>query len=232
MSSSVGYLPSSDSDKGIWYGNYSAKMATYATLLGFTPAEIAAIVKDGAMYQYILTVQEQIKQYLNNLTGFKSQLKHAVGQQHLTAVPPLPVISVAPAMVSEGVFDRVGKTVKRVKAHPNYTDNIGQDLGIIAPVQVIDVNTLQPDLTVKLDAGRPHIKCSKGITDALDLYVDRKDGNGYTLIGRLLKMDYIDTANLPNGVVLAEWDYKAMYVIGNDNVGLMSPAIGIIVKKV
>ena len=108
---------------------------------------------------------------------------------------------------------------------------MGNDLGIIAPVQTFDPTSLQPDLKVNLDAGRPHIKCVKGYADAIDLYVDRKDGVGFVLIGRLLKTDYIDTTNLPTNTLLAEWDYKAMYVIGNSNVGLMSSIASVVVKK-
>ena len=93
------------------------------------------------------------------------------------------------------------------------------------------LRTLKPDLIIKLDAGRPRIKCAKGVADAIDLYVDRKDGTGFTLIGRLLKTDYIDTFNLPAATPLVDWDYKAMYVIGNDNVGLMSAIASILVKK-
>ena len=61
---------------------------------------------------------------------------------------------------------------------------------------------MQPDLKVSLDADRPHIKCSKGYADAIDLYVDRKDGAGFVLIGRLLKLDYIDVVSLPANTVL------------------------------
>ncbi len=108
---------------------------------------------------------------------------------------------------------------------------MGQDLGIIAPTQTIDTSTMQPDLSVKLDAGRPHLKCTKGFADAIDLHVDRKDGAGFTLIGRLLKTDYIDVTPLPANTLLADWAYKAMYVIGNENVGLMSPVVDVVVKK-
>jgi hypothetical protein len=61
--------------------------------------------------------------------------------------------------------------------------------------------------------------------------VDRKDGAGFVLIGRLLKLDYIDVVPLPTNTVLAEWDYKARYVIGNDPVGLMSSVVSVVVKK-
>jgi len=225
------YIPNSDADRNIWFGNFSAKIGTYATLLGITPADVTSVQKDYAMFSFIISLLELYKQTVNNITAYKNQLKHAVGQQHIGAIPALPALPVAPALVSEGVFDRVSKLVKRIKASANYTDAIGHDLGIIAPTQTIDVTSLQPDLLIKLDAGRPHIKCVKSVADAIDLYVDRKDGAGFVLIGRLLKTDYIDTTNLPANTVLAEWDYKAMFVIGNDNIGLMSPVVSVVVKK-
>lgn len=232
MSITVNYIPSGDADKGIWFSNFSSKLPTHATAVGITAAEVTAIQKDAAIFQYILTMLEACKQTVNNVTSYKNLLKHAVGQQHLGAtIPALPVLSTAPPTVPEGVFDRVSKLVKRIKASANYTDAMGNDLGIIAPTQTTDVSSMQPDLSVKLDAGRPHIKCTKGYADAIDLYVDRKDGSGFVLIGRLLKLDYIDVVSLPTGTVLAEWDYKAMYVIGNDNVGLMSSVVSIVVKK-
>ena len=231
MSLNISYIPSSDSDRNVWLNNFSTKINTYATLVGITAAEVTAIQKDTAMYTYIINMLEAYKQTVNNITSYKNLLKHAVGQQHLGAIPSPPTLGTAPAVVTEGVFDRISKLVKRIKASANYTEAMGQDLGIIAPVQTFDPNSLQPELKVNLDAGRPHIKCSKGYADAIDLYVDRKDGLGFVLIGRLLKLDYIDVISLPSNTLLAEWDYKAMYVIGNSNVGLMSGVVSVIVKK-
>ena len=176
-------------------------------------------------------MQEAYKQTMNNITSFKNLLKHAVGQQHLGALPTAPVLPAPPAMVAEGVFDRISKMAKRIKASSSYNDAMGNDLGIIAPVQTFDPAILQPELKVTLDGDRPHIKCAKSYSDAIDLYVDRKDGAGFVLIGRLTKPDYIDVINLPANVVLAEWDYKARYVIANDVVGVMSSVVSVILKK-
>ncbi len=227
------FIPSTDTEKNVWLNNFGLKLPTHATTLGITPAEVALIQKDVVFYQYIINLQETHKQTLLNITAYKGLLKHANGQQHLSAIiPSIPVLPTAPPAVAEGVFDRISKLAVRIKASVNYTDSMGQDLGIIAPTQTINVATMQPDLKVMLDAGRPHIKCTKGYADAIDLYVDRKDGGGFVLIGRLLKLDYIDVVSLPNTTALAEWSYKAMYVIGNDNVGLMSPIVSIVVKKI
>lgn len=231
MSSTYNYIPHSESERVIWFGNFNLKLPLYASLVGITASEVTAIQKDNAMYQYITNMLEAYKQTVNNITAYRNLLRQAVDQQHLGAIPLPPNLATTPALVPEGVFDRISKLVKRIKASVNYTDAMGQDLGIIAATQTIDVLSMRPDLKINMDAGRPHIKCSKGYADAMDLYVDRKDGNGFTLIGRLLKLDYIDIATLPTGTVLTEWDYKAMYVIGNDKVGLMSSVVSVVVKK-
>ncbi len=231
MNSKLSYLPNSDAERVIWFGNFKTKLPLYATTVGITPAEVTSTVNDYNMYKYMLDMLEAYKQTTNNIVSYKDILKHAVHQQHLGVIPALPPLGAAPVVVTEGVFDRLAGLVQRIKGHPAYTTAMGNDLGIIAPTQVIDPLTMQPVLTIKLDAGRPHIKAVKGNADAIDLYVDRKDGNGFVLIGRLLKLDYIDVVSLPANIALQEWDYKAMYVIGNNPVGLMSGVVSIVVKK-
>jgi hypothetical protein len=231
MNTKSSYLPNSDSERVVWLNNFSVKIGTYASTVGVTPAEVTAVHNDSAFYQYIVNMLDSYKQSLNNITSYKNLLKHSAGTEHLGAIPAAPTLSAAPTAVTEGVFDRISKLAQRIKASLNYTESIGNDLGIIAPISTIDLTTLKPDLIIKLDAGRPHIKCAKGVSDGIDLYVDRKDGTGFVLIGRLLKTDFIDTANLPAATPLAEWDYKAMFFIGNDNVGLMSAVESIVVKK-
>ncbi len=231
MNSTISYMPNGDADRVIWLGNFKLKLPTYAPAVGITPAEVSATVNDYNMYKYIIDMLEAFKQTTNNIVAHKNLLKHAHNQQHLGAIPSLPALGTVPTMVTEGVFDRVAGLAQRIKAHPAYTAAMGSDLGIIAPTQVIDPLTMQPVLTIKLDAGRPHIKCVKGNADAIDLYTDRKDGTGFVLIGRLLKLDYIDVVSLPANIALQEWDYKAMYVIGNNPVGLMSGVVSVVVKK-
>ena len=224
-------MPNGDADRVIWLGNFKLKLPAYAASVGITPAEVTATINDYNMYKYVIDMLEAYKQTTNNIVAYKNLLKHAHNQQHLGALPSLPNLGTTPTLVTEGVFDRVSSLANRIKAHPAYTGAMGSDLGIIAPTQVIDPLTMQPVLTVKLDAGRPHIKCVKGNADAIDLYTDRKDNNGFVLIGRLLKLDYIDVVSLPANIALQEWDYKAMYVIGNNPVGLMSGVVSVVVKK-
>jgi hypothetical protein len=146
-------------------------------------------------------------------------------------MPVLPTLPAAPPAVPEGIFDRVAKLVTRIKASLNYTDNIGSDLGVIAPVETVDVNTMQPDLQITLEVGKPHLKWKKGYADALDLYVDRNDGAGFVLIGRFNRSEYLDIVSLPSSKVFDEWHYKGVLVIADTPVGLYSKVTSVIVKK-
>ena len=100
------YLPKTTGNQAAWLTNYSAKLATYGILLGYTPADVAALVKlctDGHA---------------------ALELKEAKWSEYLSA------ISSAQATIDEALA-AVRAAVRRQKANPNYTDAIGADLGII-----------------------------------------------------------------------------------------------------
>ncbi len=226
------YIPSTDAEKGVWLNNFSTKLPLYATSLGVSSAELTSVQDDNTMYQYVIGMMEVYRQNLSNLVSYKNMLKNASGTQHIGPVPALPVMATTPVAVPEGIFDRITKLVTRIKNSLAYSDNIGADLGVITPsAQVIDVATLQPDLVVKLDVGRPRLKWIKGYADAIDLYADRNDGAGFVLLGRLMKNEYIDVATLAAGKIFDEWKYKAIYVISDEQVGLFSKITSVDVKK-
>lgn len=225
------YIPNSDADKGIWLNNFTTKMSGYAATLGVTTAELTALQKDNAAFQYIINTMESYRQYVLNLAGYKNMMKHATANQHIGALPVMPTLPTAPPMVAEGIFDRISKLVTRIKASLNYTDNIGSDLGVIAPSTTVDVSTLQPYINIKIDVGKPHLKWVKGVADAIDLYADRNDGQGFVYVGRLSRNEYLDITPMAANKVYDEWKYKGIYVIADQQVGLYSIIQSIDIKK-
>lgn len=225
------FIPSADSDKVVWLSNFTTKMSLYAAQLGITPAELTALQKDNTYFTYLISMMEVYRQNLLNLAGYKNMVKYAVGQQHIGALPILPTLPPAPPAVSEGVFDRVSKLVARIKASLSYTDNIGSDLGIIGASSTVDVATMQPEIKIVLEVGKPHLKWKKGYSDAIDLYADHNDGQGFVLLGRLTRNEYLDITPLAVGKVYDEWSYKAIYVIADVQVGLYSKVTSVDVKK-
>lgn len=232
MNSSVNYIPNGDNDRVLWLNNFNAKLPNYAATLNIIDVEIQSVANDAAMFSYIINTLNAYKQTVQNIVAFKTLLKHnGTGASVLGAMPNLPAIATAPIAVNAGVFDRVSKLVARIKNSTNYNTSIGQDLNIIATVPVVDTKTLQPILKVILDAGRPHIKWGKGFADAMDLQVDRNDGNGFITLGRFITPNYIDTFSLNGTMLLAQWDYKGMFVIGNTIAGIPSLIESVVVKK-
>lgn len=226
------YLPTTDAAKAIWLNNFTNKLIVYGTQLGVSPSEVTALQKDNAAYQYVINLLEQYRQSVLHLTGYKNMMKHSIGQQHIGAIPLIAVPPTPPPAVTEGIFDRVTKLASRIKASLNYSNNIGNDLGIIGATSETDVHSMRPKLKIKLNVGKPHIKWTKGEADATDLYVDRNDGLGFVLIGRFTRSEYLDNASLATGKLYDEWHYKAIFVVADKLVGSYSSVTSVDVKRI
>ena len=84
------YIPTSDSEKGVWLTNFTSKLSVYATTLGVTPSELSSVQNDQAMFKYIINLMEQYYHTYLSLAGYKNMLKFAQDFQHLGALPTLP----------------------------------------------------------------------------------------------------------------------------------------------
>ena len=230
--SQASYLPVSDADRVIWLNNFKVKIAVYAATLGFTAAEITAIVNDAAFYQYVVGQLELYRQTMQALSAYKNQLRSSALQMALSAMPSVSVPATVPVAVPSGIFNRIVTIGLRIRRHPNYTTAIGQDLGIIAPVVPFNPAAMQPELTVGLDAGRPKLKWKKGDADGVQIYVDRGDGNGFVPLDKSFRNVYIDGAEVPANQFGATWSYKLRYLIGDDEVGVESLVVSVNVIRI
>lgn len=226
------YLPTTDAGKAIWLQNFTIKVSMYANTLGVSASELSNLQKDNAAYQYVIDLLNQYRHAVMNLTGYKNMMKHALDNQHLGAIPTLPNFPTPPPAVPEGIFDRATKLASRIKVSLNYTTNIGNDLGITSTTTNIDIDNLQPKLTITINVGRPLIKWTKGKADATALYVDRNDGLGFVLIGHFTRSEYLDTITLPENKRYEEWHYKAIFMIADKLVGLYSKVTSVDVKRI
>lgn len=222
------YIPTSDADKGPWMDNFVLKLAIYQALFNIPEPEMVQLSKDNEMYGFALNLLNAAKQTQQNITAFKNALKHQNGSQELGPVPEWPsTLPPAPPAVPAGIFDRVRSLVQRIKNSPGYTEAIGQDLDIISSLSSIDLNTISPVLKSTIDVGRPHLRWPKGVSDAIDLYADHNDGNGFQHLGRFMRGEYLDITPLPSGKAAEEYKYKAVYVIGDAQVGVMSQVLSV-----
>jgi len=225
------FIPKDDQGKADFLDNAALKLPGYAAVLDVTPAEVASVQADAARFNYIMDMQEAYKTFKQKVSDHKNLLRDGPLGAPMSALPVFPALPVAPAAVGAGIFVRISKLAGRIKNHLAYTKDIGEDLGLVGDEQTIDIPNLKPILSHRLDVGRPLIIWSKGPADSIDIYVDRKDGLGFVYLANDSQPDYLDTFPVPAGVTTAVWDYKAVYKIGNDQVGQLSEAISVTVTR-
>ncbi|MEK7310230.1 MAG: hypothetical protein AAB038_05375 [Planctomycetota bacterium] len=225
------FISKSDPGKAVLLKNLALKLPGYAAVLGLTPAEVASVQADAAMFKHILDRQESYKTFNQGNTAYKNTLRDGPLGAPLGPLPVFPTLPVAPIVVSAGIFPRIRKLIGRIKATPTYNEGMGEDLGIVGDEQVIDVLNLKPVLKSRLDAGRPMIIWFKGSADSIEIYVDRKDGAGFVFLAIDTYPDYIDKFPMPEGLEAVVWDYKAVYRISDKHVGQFSDVISVTVTR-
>ncbi|MCU0432394.1 MAG: hypothetical protein MUC87_02940 [Bacteroidia bacterium] len=224
---STSYLPTSDTDRVVWLNNFSNRLGQYRQALGMTTAEVNSYVADAAMLAYVIQLYDASSQYTQALSSIKRNLRSSSQQVAMPSLPVLPNIGSAPASVNSGIFNRLSQLVARIKVHAAYTTAMGQDLGIIAPVVPFDPNTMQPNLSIRLESGYPKIKWNKGMADGTKIYVDRNDNLGFVLLKQTVKNTLLDTQALPPNTYSVTWAYKARFMLDDDEVGLFSQTLSI-----
>lgn len=225
------YIPDSDPGKAEFLNNLAAKIGTHAATFGIGPAEAASLKNDAAMFKYLLDMQEAFKTFKQNISAYKNMLRDGEDSGSPHPLPIMPALPLPPALVNNDIFGRARKLVARLKTHNNYSEAIGEGLGIIGDEHIVDIHELKPVLKSRLDAGRPVIIWKKGVAESLDIYVDRRDGKGFVLIATDSQPDYIDKYPMPKDKESVVWEYKAAYRIGDKQVGHFSDTVLVTVTR-
>jgi len=225
------YLPKTDAERLSFIENFDDKLSTYAATFGIAAGTLTSVTDDRLMFKYILDMQEKFKTFKQDITAYKNLLSEGPGGGNAGPVPIIPTLAAPPTLIRRAIFRRIRELVTQIKANSAYTENIGEDLGIVGDEQTVEINKLQPELKSEIVAGHPVIKWTKGHADALDIFVDRNDGAGFVFLATDTSPDYTDTTPLPQGVESAVWEYQAIYKINDDQVGKYSESIKVTVSK-
>ena len=247
------YLPGDDKGKSDYLTLFSAKLATYAALLGITPAELASAAADADAFKFAVLSLKAYKDYVEGYTQTKNILRDKEGTP-LAAWPALPPVAMAPALVPAGIFKRNARLVGRIKKNDNYNDQIGKDMGIIgAETPELDPATLKPVIKVVLvSGGHPELQWNKpqGV-DGTHFFVKRggkateptpgtpmpapgagATPAGFTFLATDTEPNYIDTAALPAQGETAIWTYLSIYFRNGENIGQYSAEVKVTVTGV
>jgi hypothetical protein len=138
-------------------------------------------------------------------------------------VPALP--AGFPPAVPAGIVTRFRALVKRLKAIKAYTTTISQALGTEGTERSApDMATLQAVLDLSIKGNAVFIGWGwqgySAFLDMLEIQVDRSDGKGWSFLTYDTTPNYTDTAPFP--AAPTKWKYRAIYRVGDAQVGIWS----------
>jgi hypothetical protein len=233
-SNSNGILPRTDAEKETWLKNFANKIAQYSSKYNITAAEVADIQASLLYFSYYHNYKTQYADYVKKLNAFIKEVKDGLPTGATASTAPLaPPLTPAPAAVAAGIFNRIRAFANRIKSHIGYTTADGLDLGIevnTTKKAKPNLGTIKPIIKVHLiEGGQPEIIWSKNGMDALEIWVDRGDGNDFVKCDIDTKPNYTDVEPLPEKAAL--WKYKAIYRIDDKIVGHWSDIASITVVR-
>ncbi len=166
----------------------------------------------------------KVETFKKDWITFKNILKKGESNIISNNAPTLPVLDVAPNSVAPGIVFRFTTMVNRLKSHQNYTTAIGQNLGIeFSAAQKLDLDNAQPILKVVMRAGKVNLDWKKGKFEGI--IIEKDSGAGFITLDKDLHPNFIDNSVMPLGGQSAIWNYRAMYLFGDDKVGLWSSVV-------
>ena len=222
------FLQKNDEKFAVQLTNFSSKLPGYKDIFSISDAELAEAEADSVYFTWAVTSAKKITDYKKSWIGFKNILRLDTGNPELNPVPETSIITPIPDEVLPGIQSRFLIQAKRIKAHKNYTEAIGQNLGIEGTFSNrMPLENVQPILKAVMNGGRVNLQWKKSTYDAI--IIEKDTGSGFVFLDKDLRPNFVDTTPLPAGNESAVWRYRAMYMFKDEKVGNWSDVVTITV---
>ena len=203
----------------------------YFALLGLSAGQVTAQAADANYFDYDLKCQNIMIQAGQQWTTWKDLIRDG-GTPPASGAPVMPTLPTAVPAVAPGVEARFRARVQLIKASPNYNAAIGEALNIEGAQQTApDLTTVQPQIDAIISGNQVNVKWGWGgnaaYLDICEIQVDRGDGKGFGLLTYDTTPGYTDTQAFP--ATPAKWTYKAIYRVGDSQVGVWSLPVSLTV---
>lgn len=162
-------FPRSELDINVLLQGLAVKVPPNQATLGLTAGDITALTENAANFDYLVNVAQQVSDSKQAFTDFKNDMFY--GEPGFSpALPTFPTI-VTPENRTSGIVPWLRAFIKRIKAAPGYTEQMGEDFGFIVDnPDPFNPGDIIPELKVKaMVDDQIEIKFSKQGLDALRL---------------------------------------------------------------
>lgn len=198
------YLPRRKDKLNTWEEAYDTNVEAEALTLGFDAAEITvlktAISNHRAAYKAMKAREAEYRASVEANTALEKSTRKAIRAAS-----------------------------RRMKTHPNYTTEKGDLLGIEGPEITIDTHKMKPTLKVKLIVNQLKVFYKKKGLDGIRLYRERGAETSFIEIADDRQPPYLDSEPKLIEGQPEERRYKAFFLKGDDEVGMESDIVKIVV---
>ncbi|MBD9358404.1 hypothetical protein [Methylomonas albis] len=198
------YFPHPDNDLLVWHDRFKVNLAAKQAELGLSAEDIASVERDN------LELHDRIS---------AGSAASAAARQ-------------ATAAKTASVNNVEGNTralVRRVKAHPAYSDAMGNFLGVIGAEDTIKLSEAKPVLTgVDQTGGVVVLNFIKSKSDGINIYCQREGEPDFIFLARDTIPPYVDNRPLLVAGKPELRRYTAVYILKDAEVGQYSDELVVI----
>ncbi len=214
------------------YQNFVAKIGTYSTQVGITPAAIARMQTDLANLQYLISYRNQFNDSKSALSAFQEQM--VWGPTDGTAQQPTFESVALPEADQTGIATFFRQQIKLVKASAAYNPQMAEELGLAtaypSPVPDADyIPTLRPGSNVK---GQLVAKFKKSGYDGAYVEYRLKGELDWTVAGTFVRSPAVISPASQNRAKSETYEVRAQLIRGNEPVTSFSEIYTVVTKPV
>lgn len=209
------FVPQEKAALVAWFSNFSKKLAKYKSKYQITEDEVNDLVMASIVLNYWSEVINLTQEYSRSLTAFRRELLYGVESGSVVTLSPVqPNLDEAPAVIPPDIVGRAAAIGKRIKAHKDFTEADGQDLGLFGEEIVISEG--KPKLKIRLSTGgRPELVWQKNNHAGIQVYARYEDTEQWHWVGTGISPNFVDERPLPAAGKSAVWHYRIIYVDRN-----------------
>lgn len=227
------FFPQKEEEQAKWLAHFARVLPTVAVKYGFSVMELSEVNRMAHLFGVLVRSRKKVYEYERALSQYRNVLLRGLqpGQQR-PPVPELPQLEVLAALPSWHINQQLRQFALKITSHCAYSVIDGLRLGIttLEETSVAWQATFQPRLQVKKDRrGRPLICWGQEDIMGVELQVDR--GLGWTFLACDTPEPYTDSYELPPVEEKALWSYRAIYKLGQQEIGRWSNEVCIRVAR-
>jgi hypothetical protein len=225
------WFPSTRAEQNVVFANFNAKIDDYKNVFGLTEPLLAKLHTICETFLEVYQKVEQNRAAGANLTSWQDTI--FIGTPKGDPVPQAPKFAVinVPVGAFIGIFAEFREIVGFIKSNPNYTENIGLDLMIVAPeTEQSNLNDASPNLKLALKNDvSVEIAFKKADFDAIEIQYRKASTENWLPADKATTSPTTHTPQLTVAGQAEKFEYRATYLQKNQRVGNWSPIYSITV---